>query len=388
MIRSLKGNSGYWRVLIASAIGLNIGFASQSYIALTIGVYVEGYAMPLRQAGLFGSTELIAMAISALLSVRLEKRISLASLAIIGALLAGLGNVLTAFQQSVPHILLLRIMTGVGAGIVAATVNASIAKSADPVRLYAHSNAVVIFLASCFFITMPYIYSTFGYSNYFLAYGLILLAGTPLLAWLGSSAPSSGHADQLIPAPPSMSSLPTRWLVYLGSGFLLWLSYGMIFSFSERLGVSLGIAPTDIGIVISVGTLVGIFGTLLAALVAGKTDSINPLSFGVLALGICYVVVSQALGYFTYSIAMCLFGIALFLCLPFLQGEAARFDPSGRLASLLAGLMPLAGALSPVIGGWLIESLGYGWLGIICFFIACGVSGATRVFRLKVSKLV
>ena len=378
-------------MLIASAIGLNIGFASQSYIALTIGVYIEGYSMPLQQAGLFGSAELIAMAISALFSVRLEKKVSLTSLAIIGAMLAGLGNVLTAFQQSVPHILLLRIMTGVGAGIVAATVNASIARSADPVRLYAHSNAIVIVLSSCFFIAMPYIYSTFGYSNYFFTYGVILLAGTPLLAWLGRSAPSSVHGNQQIPTLRNKSSLPTRWLVFLCAGFSLWLSYGMIFSFSERMGVSLGIAPTDIGIVISVGTSVGFFGTLLAALVAGKTDSINPLTFGVLALGICYVMFSHAFGYFTYSIAMCFFGIALFFCLPFLQGEAARFDPSGRLAALLAGLMPLAGALSPVIGGWIIGSLGYGWLGIICFFIACGVSGTTRIFRdprLKVPKSV
>lgn len=67
---------------------------------------------------------------------------------------------------------------------------------------------------------------------------------------------------------------------------------------------------------------------------------------------------------------MYLFGIALFIFMPYLIGFASTLDPSGRLAGAVGGVMPIAAAAGPVTGGLIIETWSMATLGVMSLLAA------------------
>ncbi|MDH3336188.1 MAG: MFS transporter [Gammaproteobacteria bacterium] len=366
-----------WKDILATAVGLNIGWGSLSYVALTIGIYVEGYGMTLAEAGAYGSAELVSMTATAWVAALAFARSLGARVAILGALITGIGNILTAFADSETAILLSRLLAGGGAGVVAATINASVARSADPVRVFARANLGVIILATAFFLGMPWVAATMGYPAYFVAYGVFLTAGTPLMVWLRES---EGTTIDALYGQDKFRRKPARAWVYLVAVFLLWLAYGIVFSFSERLGVSIGMKQTTVGTVIAVATFLGVIGSGIASRLGTTFGPTRSFVAGVLGLGLCFAGVTYATTALHYIVAMCLFGVVLFFALPFVVELGARLDKAGRTASMVGGTLPMATAVSPLAGSWLIGAFGFRGAGITCLGVAAVVAAATPLF--------
>jgi MFS family permease len=351
----------------ACAAGLNIGFGALSYVTLTIGVLVDGYGFTLEQAALLGTLELGAMAVVSLTLTPVAASLSLGRIAFWGAVLSGLGNVVTTWAEGFAMVALFRVIAGLGAGVVAPLVNVAIACSPRPIKLYANATMAFMVGSAVFYLVVPIVYTEFSYPAYFMAYGGMFLLTAPLMLYLGGR---KGAAEQTaVPA----GAFPLVPAALAGAGALIiWLGYSFVWAFCERIAASLGMSPEEIGRVFSLALIIGLLGTFIASRLGERFGVLWPVTLGGLGMGMAYLGVTLAPTALFYTVSMYGFGIVLLFFMPYLIGFCAAIDPSGRLAAAVSGLLPVAAALGPVVGGLILARWPYGALGIFGF--ACALA--------------
>jgi predicted MFS family arabinose efflux permease len=363
----------------ACAAGLNIGFGALSYVALTIGVLVDGYGFSIERAALLGTIELGAMALTSLALTPAAAAANLGRLAFWGALVSGLGNISTAWAEGFTIVLLTRLIAGVGAGVVAPLVNVAFSASRQPVKLYANAMLSFMVVSALFYLVVPLIYSRLSYPAYFMAYGGMFLLTAPLLLWLGGRPAAVDHPAETVGSYPLGAAVLTA-----AGAFTIWLGYSVVWSFCERIASSLGMSPAAIGQVFSLALIIGLVGTLVASRAGDRYGVVWPVSIGGLCMGLAYLGVTMAPTALFYTISMYGFGIVLLFFMPYLIGFCAAIDASGRLAAAVSGLMPIAAACGPLVGGLILASGSYATLGIFgfcCALLFC--IGAWAAFALR-----
>jgi len=363
----------------ACAAGLNVGFGALSYVTLTIGVLVDGYGFSIERAALLGTAELAAMAVTSLALAPAAAAVSLGRLAFWGAIVSGLGNFSTAWAEGFTLVLLTRLIAGVGAGVVAPLVNVAFSASRQPVKLYANSMLSYMLVSALYYLVVPLIYAKLSYPAYFMAYGGMFLVSAPLLLWLGGRTGEVGHPTEIGGGYPLVPA------ALVGAGaFTIWLGYSVVWSFCERIASSLGMSPATIGQVFSLALIIGLLGTLMASRAGDRYGVVWPVGIGGLCMGLAYLGVTMAPTALFYSISMYGFGVVLLFFMPYLIGFCALIDASGRLAAAVSGLLPVAAACGPVVGGLILARSSYAALGIFgfcCALLFCVCVGAAFVLR-------
>ena len=150
---SLTSHAG---VIAAVAFGLIVTNVAPA----VIGGLIAGAHVSETVAANLITAEWLAIAISSLiLSTRIQF-VSLRTLGVAGLVLAGSAQLAcTAFEPVGTNALLcfygLRILTGLGEGMLLCAANASLAHVADPARAYAMATIVAGLLAAAFFAAVP-----------------------------------------------------------------------------------------------------------------------------------------------------------------------------------------------------------------------------------------
>jgi predicted MFS family arabinose efflux permease len=151
----------------------------------------------------------------------------------------------------------------------------------------------------------------------------------------------------------------------LFSWVALSLGTGAVYSFSERIGRRSHLTAEVIGVVLSTGLLVGLLGTITAAIVAGRLSRPRALVIGMLGTGVsCLLLgfsanlVSFAAGVFSYM----LFYMFIYC---YLLGAAAQLDGTGRIGAIGGGLERLSYSVGVWIGGLLAQYISYSTIGVL-----------------------
>jgi Major Facilitator Superfamily len=356
------------RTLTAALAGAGIAWGALSYVALTIGVLAEGYGYSLTQAAGLASVELGFMALASMSGGLILRHLSVRTLAALGATLAGVANVATAFSAHPVAVGAARALAGWGLGWMAAGLNTSLSRSEDPERLFIRANFGCITIAAAFFYVMPIIYERTSQPVYFIAYGILCLAGAGFMRWL---------PVREVPAAQSRASAPRlgarRFGIFLAVS-LLWLGYAAVWSLIERLGTDLGMSEEAIGRSMGLGTLSGLLGAGAAAWMAGRIRPLGPLILTSLSTGLCYVWLVYCRGDAEYTWILCIWGVVFCPILAYAYAVGTEIDPSGALGRMIGGGTAITTALGPVVGAHLKNSFGVSGVGFATFAgtaIAC-----------------
>ena len=176
----------------------------------------------------------------------------------------------------------------------------------------------------------------------------------------------------------SIDSLP-----HLSLGILILLAF-LLFSladlsvwlFSERMGDRVGLSPTTIGLLLGVGTGIGLAGPVIAIFVHVRYGRILPFTAGLLLLARFHVrdyPRSQRADLYRQSVALepdCLF------LYPYFLGALSEIDTSGTWTILSAPVVSFGLAVGPIITGVLAAEKGYetvGWFAGILTLAALGL---------------
>jgi predicted MFS family arabinose efflux permease len=341
---------------IALMVAHCAGMVDLVALSVWVGALITHYGFDPQQAGGLPTLFLVgAVMASVLLAPRIQRlrgRWVAAAGFGVAALAFWMASGTTAYLQ----LAALHAIAGVSAGAALSVTHGTIARSANPHRLFAIVGIALGVFAVAFLAGVPQLIAAQGGPALFRAFAAVMAAGAVAAALAFPTPPAAldPTAQALRPAPLSRAV----WFGIVGISCMT-LVQAMIFSFLEGVGIHRGFERAAInGVLIALG-LVNLLPAALAALLQNKFAPGKVLMAGPLVqLAMAtLIMVSPAFGPYAFGAAF-LAAVMIFTH-TFAFGLLARLDSSGRALTATPAMLMVGSAIGPFLGGTLVNSFGY-----------------------------
>ncbi len=320
-------------------------------VPLIVGALIDDRGFSGESASLLASTELLAGAISALLSAGWIGRVSRVRVAGVGLALALSAQLLSIIEMPWPALAALRIVLGAGAGMAAAAGVAAAASSRNPERLFAATGLAAALAAAILVIPIGHSVERFGADGVFGACFLIALVLAPFIRHLPTPPPTT-RAGQLLPAR-------REGILLMVSLFAFAIGQTAIWAFTERIGKELGMSVSGVSGVLAATGLAGIVGAGAAALLGTRWGRTFPLSLAIIISVVSVLGLTEGRTEAIYISANAGWAFGYAFAIPYFLGACAAIDIAGRWTAAGLGASAVGGALGPAVAGMLVETGDY-----------------------------
>lgn len=355
-----------WRLWLA-ILGLGIPiYATITLSPLMNGAAIDTLGINEFQIGLIRTCE---VAINAGLTIWLALRLGRMKpqlLGLAGACLMLGGNLILAFGDSVPSLVIGRLSAGAGAAFMATAGSATIARMASPHRISA-SLAIPITICS---VTAVVIGGRAVEAQGLTGVGLVLSVLSVIGLLLAFLAPRTPHAPNI--EPPRMAQMVglLRNPYVLGSA-LTFIGSTAVWSFFERKGVSLGLTQSQIGDLIGISSIAGgVLGAL--AMLARDAHVRIAAVIALVVFGFGHATQAMAPTVALYAAGAFVTAATFSYIQTFTGAIGVRLDRTGGLNAAGNGWASFFNAFAPAIGGALVMTGSFAALALLC--LACMVA--------------
>ncbi len=332
-----------------------------------VGTLMAHYRFDPQQAGglatIFLVGAVLASAVLAPRFARLPRRL----VAVAGFGLAALAFFAASAQSGFGAMAGLHALAGLAAGSALSVTHGTIARSANPHRLFALVGAALGVFAIAFFATVPPLLATLGGPMLFRAFAVVMgvAAVVALLAFPQVDAPAAPSAA----AAPAVPFPRAVWFGIAGIG-CMGLVQAMTFAFLERVAAARGFEAPAVAAVLVALSVVNLLPAPLAALLERRLEARSVLLAGPVlqALGVAVIMLSTAFA--PYAAAASVFAAVMIFAHTFAFGLLARLEPSGRALAATPAMIMTGAAIGPILGGTLVKAVGYGSLALAAAVIA------------------
>ena len=355
---------------VAVCLAYTIGLVPGNTSPLLVGGLIAGLGLGVADAGMILSVELILMGVTAIGLAARMSRIDARTACLVGAVILLSGHGLAAQAGGLTEVIVWRGTAGIGAGVVLAAVNATIAGSPNPPRLYGLALLVPPLIGSVIAFLMSRAIAAFAHTGAYGVLALLTLAVLPVLLAFPD------YRKEAMSARPGPLQNHSRGVALLLATFIMGTCMMAYFAFLERLGVRLDLPIERIGDIFTAVVISGAIGAGVAGALERRIGLRLPLLGGVLLHLAAIVMVIHVEALPAYVAGALLESITLVFLLTFLLTVAALLDPLGRWAAATGGAFSLSLGAGPYLGGVLIEAAGFEALTIL------NITGAVAVILL------
>ena len=342
-------------VFAVIAIHLMGGFAS-ALPPLLVGGNMAGLSLSESAAGNIVFAELSALALTVLVISPILPRLTYRSLCFPAALIAIVANALTLVPETAGGVMFIRVVAGVSEGVIYAVSLAAVAStSRNPDRLYglfAVSWAVMGFVM---FGIGGFLSTMYAHRGLYAMIGVSTLLLLPFLRGLPAKKAAVPQQSKY------KISIYVVVLVNL-SMFFYMAGSSALYSYTEPLGVRLGLSASEIGLALSMATIIGLSGAIIATWLNIRFGRILPITTVIVLFTINALMLCNTESVPVYFVGLALTAMYYFFSLPYFYGVAAALDKEGRLAAAV-GFAFLVGSSAGPLGGHIVEWKGYPGLG-------------------------
>lgn len=338
---------------VAVCLAYTIGLVPGNTSPLLVGGLIAGLGLGVADTGMILSIELILMGVTAIGLATRMSRIDARVACLTGAIILLFGHGFAALAGNLTEVVIWRCIAGIGAGVVLAAVNATIAGAPNPPRLYGLALVVPPLIGSIIAFLMSRAIATSAHTG---AYGVLALLTLIVLPVLIAFPDYRKEAMSARPAPLQNHGPGVALLL---ATFITGTSMMAYFAFLERLGARLDLPIERIGDIFTAVVISGAIGAGIAGAMERRLGLRIPLIGGVVLhlAAILTVIHVEALP--AYVAGALLESITLVFLLTFLLTVAAVLDPLGRWAAATGGAFSLSLGAGPYLGGVLIETAGF-----------------------------
>jgi hypothetical protein len=348
--------------LVIGLIGLGLsGGLNLNVVPLMTGAFVDELGLDASQVG---TVLTIQVTLAAIVGIVLSTRMHLVAARAVGfaantaVVAAALGY---ATVTSVPMLFAVSVLMGCSLGVLGVCSAATIATAERVDRTAAVVAVGISVLVAMLTVAIAHAVGVGGRRALFAVDAACVGASMALMFALPKRlAPRS--ADARLPMLGTLLA-PIVWVsVFLNIG-----SNG-VWTFGERIGVSLGLNSELVGDVLAGSTVLAMLGGAAAAVVARPRRERQWAMVGVVAFGLTSAAIAFAPGSAFYVVATGVQAFFFVFGIPFLTAVAIEIDASGGLAAAAGGWSTLIGAGVPMLAGFMIEHGGFaslGWLAVV-----------------------
>ncbi len=267
----------------------------------------------------------------------------------------------------------LHAVAGLAAGTALSFTHGTIGRSPNPHRLFA-----IVGLGLCvsaiFFLggSQEVIPKTAG-TGLFVMFGAIMALASIACAFGFPQTAALKGAEAEKPQPLSKAT----WLVIVGV-ILMALNQALVFSFVERIGADRGYGDKVTVVLIALG-FVNLLSPILAGLLQGRLSASSVTVAGPLLQAFLSCLLIFVGTFTSYALATTFFIAVMIFTHTFAFGLLARLDPSGRAVAATAATLMIGAAIGPVLGGVLVQQVGYSALAVVV--LVAGVIASTLFAR-------
>lgn len=141
-----------------------------------------------------------------------------------------------------------------------------------------------------------------------------------------------------------------------------------VYTYMERIGKEIGIAPENIGFYLGLCNLTGVLGAAATGWAASRFSRLYPMSVGMLITGLACMLVAYADSEIVFLLSSAIFGFLILFVSAYLMGMSSAIDPSGRIYVAAYGILQISYSMGPAIYGKLVSLLGsYPAIGVPSF---------------------
>lgn len=256
------------KLLFPSAIAGLIAYQSLTVSPLIVGALIDHRGFSTSMAGFVSSLEVFSMALVAFFLAPFINRLPRQYWAVGASLTLALMQFSSAFNLMPSLFYVERVLAGLSAGVLVAILAATIPLARNPERLTA---LIILFDSSAavgLYMTMPYLIANYGPVGVYGLLGGLTLLSVPVFLLIPAQGPKATPFS--ITMRGDTKRLATYAVLVSTAGMALW-------SFTERMGVSIGLDLETIGTIFAGGIFVGLAGATLAAVVGQRWGSFWPV---------------------------------------------------------------------------------------------------------------
>jgi predicted MFS family arabinose efflux permease len=331
-----------------------------------VGALIAQYNFTPPQAGGLATLFLVGAVLSSLFFAPRFNRIDSRTAAIAGFGAACLAFLGAAFVSDLAALAALHFVAGASVGCALSFIHGTIARSANPHRLFAIVGMALGVFAIVFLGTTPNLLAAFGGPALFRTFSVIMVVAA--IAALISFPTATARGDEdLIDEVTHLR--PAVWFGVAGISCMA-LTQAMMFSFLERIGIDRGFGREAVtGVLIALG-FVNLFPAPLAAFLENRVSPRAVLFVGPICQALIALAISFSGGFFAYAAPAVFFAGVMIFTHTFAFGVLAKLDPTARALAGTPAMLMIGAAIGPILGGVLVQGFGYGSLGVAAVAIA------------------
>jgi predicted MFS family arabinose efflux permease len=352
---------------VALMIAHCAGMVDLVALSIWVGALITHYGFDPQRAGGLPTLFLAGAVLASVTLAPQVRRLRARWVAGLGFGIAALAFWMASGVTEYTQLAVLHVIAGVAAGAALSVTHGTIARSANPHRLFAVVGMALGVFAVVFLAGTPQLIAALGGAALFHAFAAVMALGA-VAAVLAFPSPE----PDLQPAAQAAKPAPLAKVVWFGIVGIscMTLVQAMIFSFLEGVGLQRGFGQAAInGVLIALG-LVNLLPAALAALLQKRLAARRVLLAGpVIQLALATaVMVSPAFGPYAFGAAF--FAAVMIFTHTFAFGLLARLDESGRALTGTPAMLMIGSAVGPFLGGTLVNAFGYESLAVAAACLA------------------
>lgn len=348
-----------WSGRLSLMVAHCAGMVDLVALPVWVGALIAQYKFAPQQAGGLATLFLTGAVLSSLFFAPRLNRMN-ARLSVVGGFaLAATAFFAAIWVASFPMLAVLHVLAGASAACGLSFTHGTIARSANPHRLFAIVGMSLGIFAIVFLGATPNLIAAFGGRALFAVFSAIMAVAAIVAA---ISFPAAVARDDSLMA--DVTRLPRAvWFGVAGVSCMA-LTQAMMFSFVERIGIDRGFGTEAVtGVLIALG-LVNLLPAPLAAVLERKLSARTVVLAGPICQAIIAVAITFGSGFFVYAIPTALFAAVMIFTHTFAFGLLSRLDPTARALAGTPAMLMIGAAVGPILGGTLVQSFGYQALGL------------------------
>ncbi|WEE79792.1 MFS transporter [Comamonas testosteroni] len=354
------------RSRLALMLGHCAGMIDLVALPIWVGALIAHYHFDPQQAGMLASLFLVGAVIASVALAPRFDRLPVRLVATTGFGIAALGFAAASTTQNFAVLAMLHALCGMASGSALSVTHGSIARSANPHRMFAVAGIALGVFAIVFLGAVPQVIASKGGASLFFVFAIVMTLGALCSAWTFPAQTATSTSSQ----PGQLKAIDrTVWYGICGIA-CMGLVQAMTFSFLERAGSDKGFAADAItGVLIALG-VVNLFPAAFAAVLEKRWNARWVLLAGPVVQAMLVIVIVQATAFTPYAVAASVFAAVMIFTHTFAFGVLARLDNSGRAMAATPAMLMTGAAIGPVLGGTLVKTWGYSSLGVTSAVIA------------------
>lgn len=314
-----------------------------------VGAYIDFRGVDIADAGRIASAEAIAQAIGCAVATALLSRagVNLRRVVLIGLLLQGAAQVISALAGDNAAFILARCVSGFCCSVVYVAASVYIASLKNPDRPYAIYFGILFATGSLGLLVLPFLFAQAGLNGVYLIYAALLALSGWFVGRYPKYALRKENGKSGARASFFSGLLRPSVIILLLALFLSFVCNGGVWTYAERIGLQTGASSERLGLALALAMGAGLIGTLIVSILGNRIGRLAPIVVNLVlltgAMGWLYLG-PGLLGFFG---AATLFNIASAAVTPYVLAALAMWDSTGRAAVVGTFTYILGWALGP-----------------------------------------